>query len=219
MKTTRLIAGLTTAGLLGLAPVALTATPASAVVATTTTLVTQKTVADYGDNLGIYLDGEVKAADGTFVSGSASLQILTAANPVWTQIAVDESASFLYFGDVIAQSNAQYKVVFSDPTGAYAPSESAPVSVAVTRTIAVKNLKGASAKVRITVKPDFAKKKFKILTAKKAKGQYKLAAKVKTDSKGKAVYTFRGTRSIYYVRLVVPGDANFAKTVTQGSIS
>ncbi len=219
MKTTRIIAGLTTAGLLGLTPVALAASPASAVVATTSTLTLTQTEAAYGEDIGLDLDGSVVAADGSYVDGVASLQVLTASNQVWTEVATDDSPSSLYFSAVKAQSNAQYKVVFSDATGAYAPSESLPVTLGVTRKIDVKNLAGNDAKVRITVKPDFAKKKLKIFTAKKAKGKYKLAKKVKTDKRGKVVYKFRGSRSIYYVRLVVPGDANYVKTILEGSIS
>ena len=184
MRFTRLIAGLTTAGLLGLAPVAISS-PAQA----TDNLTTTSTVATYstlpitaGDK--ITLSSDVAASDGgSAYKGTVTLQAYTPKNPVWTTVATSDStyASF----EVKPTTNTAYKIVYSGYAAAsqyednYAPSESVPLEVGVKRKAVFKTpglfLVGK-------IKPDFKRKKV-VLKRKKGK-KYVAWKKVRTNKKG-----------------------------------
>lgn len=184
MRFTRLIAGLTTAGLLGLAPVAISS-PAGATenLTTTSTVETFSTLPiTVGDE--ITLSSKVTGSDGlSALYGSVSLQVYTPSNPVWTTVATDEGgyASF----QVKPQTNTAYKIVYSGYAAAnqyqdnYAPSESVPLQVGVKRKAVFKTpglfLVGK-------IKPDFKRKKV-ILKRKKGK-KFVAWKKVRTNRKG-----------------------------------
>jgi hypothetical protein len=184
MRFTRLIAGLTTAGLLGLAPVALSA-PAEAATtyATVSTVAASAPQVTYGDD-NLSINGAVTTtAGGSVFYGTVALQTYSANNPVWTTIQTDDTAGSYYFFDIKPDSNSQYKVVYSGFTATngdvYAPSESAPLGVGVKRKAVFKTpglfLVGK-------IKPDFKHKKV-ILKRKKGK-KYVAWKKVRTNQKG-----------------------------------
>ena len=184
MRFTRLIAGLTTAGLLGLAPVAISS-PAQA----TDNLTTPSTVATYstlpitsGDT--ITLSSDVAASDGgSAYKGTVTLQAYTPKNPVWTTIATSDTTYATF--EVKPTTNTAYKIVYSGYGAAsqyednYAASESVPLEVGVKRKAVFKTpglyLVGK-------IKPDFKRKKV-VLKRKKGK-KYVAWKKVRTNKKG-----------------------------------
>ncbi len=216
MRTPRLIAGLI-ASLVCLATLSVSA-PAQATENLTTTseitAVTKKV--SYGDGK-LTLFGGVKGSDGNPVPrGTAALQEFTAAKPVWTTVATEAyPGGFAYYGVPILR-NTRYRIVYegytaTSPTeNSYAPSESAPVAVRVSRAIKAKTF-GRRLVGRVT--PDYTNRKVKVLL--KAGTKYVPFTKVRTDQDS----TFRvklpagqpGARLRY--RLYIPGNVNFAVTV------
>jgi hypothetical protein len=215
MRMPRLIAGLVTAGLLGVAPLAISAPAHADNLTTTSTLEVSAPLVQYGDD--VYFNGRVTGSDGLGATyGTASLQVLTPANPVWTTVATDDSPSFVSLYDVVPATNSQYRVVYSGYTAqnayqdTYAPSESAPVAVGVARAIKAKT---PGLRVVGKVAPDYAKKKVKVL--RKVGKNYKPFKTVKTNKKSKFSVKLpagkRGKR--LYFRLYIAGDASYSTTV------
>lgn len=214
MRPSRLVAGLVTAGLVGFVPIAISAPANADTIGSATTLTVSPPFSSANFEVGdsLYFNGTVRGADGTSTpnSGTATLQVYTPATPAWTSIATDSSPSSLYFPDVKATTNAQFKVVFSGGPSGYGssadtltPSESVPVAVAVTRKV---KLKTNRLKVSGKVTPDYAKKKVKVL--RKAGKKFKKFAAVKTDKKGRFVFNAPRRNKFKFV-LVIPGDASF----------
>lgn len=207
MRISRLVSGVVAAGLVGVVPVAISAPANAAPSSTTLALSTSAEGIEYRDSLSF--SGGVAGPSGGFVStGTASLQVFTAAAPVWTTIATDTTPSSYFFSNITAGSNALYKVVFSGgaSSGGVAadPSESAPVNVAVQRKVKAKT-RGLS--VIGKVSPDYRRGKVKILV-KKGKS-FKNYTSFKTDKKGR--FTFRAPkRNGFRFVVSVPGDAAFA---------
>lgn len=208
MRISRLVAGAVTAGLVGVVPLAVSA-PASAAPATIT-LTTSTPAVVYKDSLSF--SGNITGPNGGFItSGTASLQVFTAAAPVWTTIQTDTSASSYFFSGVVAGSNAQYRVAYSGGSSgsssapvAADPGTSAPVAVAVQRKVKAKT-KGLSVIAKVT--PDYGKKKVQILVKKGKK--FKKFKTFKTDKKGQ--FTFRAPkRNGFRFVVSIPGDATFA---------
>lgn len=215
MRTTRLVAGLVTAGLALASPVLVGASPASAATLSSTVTITppSSTQLEYGDSL--YLSGVVKGSDGRTPNSptAVALQVSTPTVPTWTTIATDDSAYFS-FSDLKAVSNASYKVVFAGGTSGFGSSantltasESAPVTITVSRTIKAKT-KGL--KVIGKVVPDYGKKKVKILQVVGKKKTRKYAS-VKTNKSGRFSFRAPNKRGFRFV-VVIPGDASFAGT-------
>ena len=220
MRITRLVAGLVTAGLVGLVPLAATA-PANAAgtQASTTTLTLSPSFDggpfEIGDTLNF--TGTVTGADGTSTpnstnGGTATLLVSSPSNPTFTPIATDTGGS-LYFS-VQASTNATYKVSYSGGISGFGTSattltgsESAPIGVAVARTLKIKT---NNLTINGKVLPSFGKEKIKIL--KKAGKKYKKYTSVKTNKKGK--FTFRAPRkNKFRFAVVVPGNALYSAAV------
>lgn len=207
MRFTRIIAGTVTAGLVGLVPMAVSS-PADAAVPYTTVVAATASApgVEYGDDISI--NGAVTdTAGGSVFYGTATLQVYSSKNPVWTTVQVDDTAGSFYFFDVKPESNSQYKVVYSGFTATngdtYSVSESAPVTVAVQRTDSLKT-KGLS--VIGKIKPDFAKKKV-VIKRKKGK-KYVPFKKVKTDSKGVFRFKAPGKRGFKFT-VTIPSDTDY----------
>ena len=148
-----------------------------------------------------------------FLGAAVALQVSTPTVPTWTTIATDDSAYFS-FSDLKAVSNASYKVVFAGGTSGFGSSantltasESAPVTITVSRTIKAKT-KGL--KVIGKVVPDYGKKKVKILQVVGKKKTRKYAS-VKTNKSGRFSFRAPNKRGFRFV-VVIPGDASFAGT-------
>lgn len=212
MRTSRLVAGLVTAGLVGLAPVALSAPANAATLPTTASLTVSPPLAkkatafSYGDALRF--SGAVTGSDGSTPSGgTATLQVSTPAVPTFTTVSTDTSPGYLYFPDVTAQSKAVYKVVFSgysSSTNTYNPTESAPLTVAVSRAIKPKT-KGLTVSAKVS--PDYPRGKVKIL--RKDGKKFKKYATVKTNKKSRFSFRAPNRRGFKFV-VVIPGDATFS---------
>ena len=207
MRFTRIIAGTITAGLVGLVPVAVSSPANAATPYTTVVAITASTPGvAYGDDITI--DGAVTDNTGGSASfGTATLQVYSTKNPVWTTVQTDDTAGSFIFFDVKPESNAQYKVVYSGFTAAngdtYSASESAPVAVAVQRTDSLKT-KGLS--VIGKIKPDFAKKK--VVIKRKQGKKYVSWKKIKTDNKG--VFRFKApNKRGFKFSVTIPSDTHY----------
>ncbi|HXH79056.1 hypothetical protein [Nocardioides sp.] len=189
MRFSRIITGLTAAGLLGLTPLAVSA-PANADGQTYTSNIAfeispAQSLYSYGDDF--YVSGSVTGptAVDTPTGGQAQLQMLTPANPVWTTIAVDDSPGFLYFtGDFKFLSNTQLKVVYTGYTAtsqfddSYLAGESAPLVVPVTYVL---NAKTPGTSIVGKIKPSYKKKK--VIIQRKVGKTYKKYRTVRTNNK------------------------------------
>lgn len=218
MRITRLVAGSVAAGLLGLTPIAIsTSADAAVTVATATSLTSEKTAYVYGDR--ILFDAAVTTTDpaNPYAPGAATLYILRPGSTTWEPISSDEGVSYLYFTDVVAESNATYKVVYpggTDATGdVYTASESAPFAISTSRKLDIKNPRGTFIKGKVS--PDY--KKSKVLVQKKVGKKWKKFRTLKTDKKSKFSTTLPATRKRTYWRFVVKGDSAFAATTAEGS--
>lgn len=218
MRITRLIAGTVSAGLLGVTPLAISAPAEAAVTVTTaTSLTSEKTTYVYGDK--IYFDSAVTTSDpnNAYAPGSATLYVLTPGSTTWAPISSDEGVSYLYFTDVTAVSNAQYKVVYpggTDATGdVYLASESAPFTIATARKMTIKNPRGTFVKGKI--KPDYKKKK--VVVQKKVGKKWKKFRTLKTTKKSAFQTTLPASRKRTFFRFVVKGNSKFVASTQEGS--
>lgn len=205
MRFNRIIAGTITAGLAGFVPLAVSS-PADAAGATTTTLAASAPAVVYGDQVS-FSGNVADTVGGAPYTGTVSLQVYSAANPVWTEVQNDTSPSSFYFSGVKPAMNSQYKVVYSGATettgDVFTPSESAPVTVGVQRKTVLKT-KGLV--VIGKVKPDFGKKKV-VIKRKKGK-KYVAFKKVKTNKKGAFRFKAPGKKGFKF-SVTIPSDANY----------
>jgi hypothetical protein len=215
MRTTRLIAGTVTAGLLGLAPIAIAAPSQAADTWTTTTVATPSAVElEYGDDF--YISVDVDGADGRIPEGTSTLMAMEAGTSAWVPVATG-TASYSSFYDVKPQMNTAYKVVYTGYTDTdqgpngdnYQPSESAPFTVTVARKITRPD-SGFVIKGKVT--PDYAKKKIVIQVSKKEKKGYKKFKTIKTNKKGKYKVTLPRRGGTWYYAFIVKADAKYAAT-------
>lgn len=211
MRITRLVAGTVTAGLLGLAPIAVAAPSQATVNLTTTTVAApSETKLVYGEDL--YVDVDVDASDGYSASyGTSTLYAMEAGTSAWTPVATGTSASASFF-DVKPQATTTYKVVYSGYTATstyqdnYAPSESAPFTVSVARKITYPS-SGFVIKGKVT--PDYGKKKIVIQASKKQNKGFKKFKTIKTKANGKYKVTLPKRGGTWYWSFVVKGDSRF----------
>lgn len=221
MRFTRLVAGLTTAGLLGLAPVAISS-PAGATENLTTTVTIEQNygdpVVEYGTEVSFI--GSVVASNGDSVyEGTVTLYRLTPADPTWVPMATVESGGYISFENFKPQTNAAYKAVYSGATAVdayhdnYAASETAPYAVNVFRKLSIKNPRGTFIKGKVA--PKYKKKKIVIL--KKVGKKYKKFRTLRTNKKSRFSTTLPASRRRTFFRITVPGDKNFVTAVQEGS--
>jgi hypothetical protein len=211
MRTTRLIAGTVTAGLLGLTPIAIAApSQASDNLTTTTTAAPSETTVEYGDD--IYVSVDVDASDGYSASyGTSTLYAMEAGSTAWVPVATGTYASSSFY-DVKPAKTTTYKVVYSGYTAQstyqdnYAPSESAPFTVSVARTIGHPS---SGFVIKGKIKPDFANKKVFIKVSKKAKKGFKKYKTIKTNSSGKYKITLPKRRGTWYWSFSIKGDSQY----------
>ncbi|MEO9326239.1 hypothetical protein ABFT23_22310 [Nocardioides sp. C4-1] len=76
------------------------------------------------------------------------------------------------------------------------------------RRIALKDLKGRDARIRMTVKPEFGRKYLQIQRFKK--GKFRKIGAVRTNAKGVAVRVFEGSRRGIRYRVIAPGGTKYA---------
>ena len=215
MRMPRLITGLVAAGLLGVAPLAVSAPAQAANLTTVSTLEVDDTLVSYGEDLSF--SGRVTASDGTLASdGTVSLVVRTPSNPAWTVVATDDYPGSYFFSGVKPSSNSEFMIVYSGYTATasfedtYAASQSVPVAVGVARAIKAKT---PGLRVVGKVTPDYAKSKVKVF--RKVGKKYKPFKTVKTNKKSKFSVKLpaakRGKKLFF--RLYIPGNAEFAATI------
>lgn len=217
MRTTRLIAGTVSAGLLGLTPLAVAAPSQAADNWTTVTTATPSAAAvKYGDD--IYISVDIASSDGYSpggTDGTSTLYAMEAGTTAWVPVATAES-TYASFYDVKPKANTAYKVVYSgftDPDQGtygdnYAPSESAPFAVSVVRNVKIDNAK-AKLTIKGKVKPDYKKKKVKIKIKKGKK--YVNFKSVKTTKKSTFQVRLPAPRrgNKLFFKIIVPGNSKF----------
>ena len=215
MRTTRLIAGTVSAGLLGLAPIAIAAPSQAADTWTTTTTATPSVARlEYGDDF--YVSVDLASSDGYSpgsTDGTVTLMAQEAGSAAWVPVATAEN-TYASFYDVKPQMNTSYKVVYSgftDPDQGtygdnYTPSESAPFTIGVARKI-TRPSSGFVIKGKVT--PDYAKKKIVIQVSKKEKKGYKKWKTIKTDKKGKYKVRLPRRGGTWYWSFTVKADAKY----------
>ena len=211
MRTTRLIAGTVSAGLLGLAPIAIAAPSQAADTWTTTTTATPSVARlEYGDDF--YVSVDVPSSDGsTAYRGTSTLYAMEAGTSAWVPVATNTSAAGDFY-DIKPQMNTSYKVVYGGYTAAtqyedtYTPSESAPFTIGVARKI-TRPSSGFVIKGKVT--PDYAKKKIVIQVSKKEKKGYKKFKTIKTTSTGKYKVTLPKRGGTWYWSFAVKADSKF----------
>ncbi|WP_122817482.1 hypothetical protein [Nocardioides pantholopis] len=207
MRISRPLAGLISAALLGLVPLATSASPAAAAEGTSTSFSATKKSFTYGDPLGLYLGGSVNTATGTAYEGAAYLQMLPKGSSTWTNVAVDTAPGYLYF-NVKATRNALYRVAYVG-SARFSPSTSAAVNIKVKRKLAIKNPRGTL--IKGTVKPKY--KRGKVVIQRKVGKKWKKYKTMRANKKGKFSTTHKvfGSRTNY--RLILPANKAFSKTV------
>ena len=207
MRLSRTIAGLVSAGLLGVTPLAMAGTAHAKDNLTSTTTATPSTGAvTYGDEISVSVD--VVGSDGSSVyDGTQTLYALPAGSSTWTAVqTVDAGYSFY---DVKPKLNSTYKVVYSGYTATtsyedtVAASESAPFTVGVKRKVI---LRPQGLKLFGKVKPDYKRKKV-VLKLKKGK-KYVPWRKVKTNKKGAFVVKAPNRRGFKF-QVIIKGNAKY----------
>ena len=211
MRTTRLIAGTVSAGLLGLTPIAIAAPSQAADTWSTTTTATPSTdKVEYGDDF--YVTVDVPSSDGSSAfRGTSTLYVMEAGSSAGAPVATNTSAGGDFF-DVKPQMNSSYKVVYSGYTAAtqyedtYTPSESAPFTIGVARKITAPS-SGFVIKGKVT--PKYAKKKIVIKVSKKEKKGYKKWKTIKTNKKGKYKVRLPRRGGTWYWTFTTKGDSKY----------
>lgn len=224
MKTSRLIAGLIVAGLLGLTPPALSAaqTPTRVMATSSSTPAPSVDVVVVGDELEFR--GVVSATDpATGITepvqrGTVMLQVMSSTSSTWSNVATNDFPNQYHFPDVTPKTNSTYRVVYLGYTHQnpyeddYLPSESGTVEVGVQRKVTIKT-DDLTAKGKVA--PDFAKQKVTVL--KKVGKKYRKLTTVKTDAKGRFRVTFTARRAQrVHFAVEVPGDEHFVKARVLG---
>ncbi|WP_248579438.1 hypothetical protein [Nocardioides sp. InS609-2] len=215
MRMPRLIS--LVAGLVCLTPLAVTA-PAQATenLTTVSEIIVNTRAVSYGHGQ-LNIVGRVTANNvvlGTY--GGAALQERTPANPVWTTISNEPVPGLFASYGVPVLGNTEYRVVYYGYTATsatennYAPSQSAPVTIRVSRAIKAKTF---GHRVVGTVSPDYKNRKVKVL--RKVGKKYVPLTKVKTgqDSRFRANLPAGKPGERLRYRLYIPGNADFAATV------
>lgn len=215
----RIIAGTVTAGLLGVTPLAVSAPAQAADNWTTTTVATPSTNGVvYGDDL--YVSVDISSSDGYSPGGSdgtSTLYAMEAGSTAWVPVAT-ASSTYSSFYDVKPKMNTAYKVVYSgftDPDQGtygdnYAPSESAPFTVAVQRNVSIDKAK-ARMTIKGKVKPTYKRKKVKI-RIKKGKRYVKYRT-IKTDRRSRFTVRLPAPRrgKKLFFKITVPGNSQYVK--------
>ncbi len=221
MRMKRLFAGVLSAALLGMIPVAISAAPAQA--ATYTTRVTaEMSYTKIVAGRDISITGKTEFSNGSvwgqvpFGTGRVDLQRQFKGSSTWTTIDTDEYGDSFYFYPVKATQNATYRVVYVGGTkdGHTYTEASASKALKVTRDLGDKI---ANLKLQGKVKPDYKKKKVTIQVKAKKNGKWKKYATVKTNKKGKWARKLPAKSKCTYWRAFTKGDKKFVKSFSNYS--
>ncbi|QCX26658.1 hypothetical protein [Nocardioides jishulii] len=217
MRLHRTIAGLVSAALLGLAPVALAGAPAHAASYTTVTEIgASRTLIEYKGSYKPYLQASVKTPDGGSVFyGDVDLQA-SVAGAAYKTIRTVKASGFISFSDVVPSKNTTYRVIYKGGASSYdsySASNSKALTIKVARKLTIKNPKGT--KINGKVSPKYAKQK--IVIQKKVGKKWKKFRTLKTNKKSRFSVTLPAKRKRTYFRFIVPGNKAYAQRVAEGS--
>jgi hypothetical protein len=212
--TTRLLAGVTTAALIGATPVlpVVSASPAGAAEPRTTYTVAEPSVTavDYGDSFDVSVDLDSTTGYSP-TGGTTTLQALRSGAASWTTVATSTYPGSDFYG-VEPEMNTTYKVVYSgfaassSSDDSFAASESVEFQVGVRRTITHPS-GGLLLKGKVT--PGYARKKVTITSSKSRTGTYKAWKTVRTDKAGKYRVKLPARDGIWYWQVSVRGDSRW----------
>ena len=212
MRTSRLVTGVVAASLLGATPLGLAA-PAEAreTWSTTTTAEPSADLVEFGEQIDVGL--EVDSATGSSpVVGSSTLYSRRAGTTDWVAVATNSfpGADFL---DVAPRMTTTYMVVYGGGTESdtakgdrYAPSESAPFTVAVKRRITHPSA-GFELEGRVT--PRYRRKPVRIRASRDQEAGYELVRVVRTDRRGRYAFRLPRRNGTWYWIISVRGDKRF----------
>lgn len=213
MRLNRLISAAVAGSLLGVVPVAM-ATSANAAVTVPTTTVFTTTQTEYTVGETIFFDAAVTTADPSnqYAPGTATLWMLAPGSSAWAPVATDDSVSFLYFPDVTAVHNAQYKVTYAGGTDSggdvFTASESAPIAVSVAPKVEIDK-----AKKRLTIKgkitPKDATKKVQVKIKKGKKWKNFRTVKARNGKFSVTLPPARRGKKLFF-NIIVPASAKYA---------
>ncbi|CAN5496405.1 hypothetical protein BH09ACT12_BH09ACT12_11580 [soil metagenome] len=223
-----LLHGAVVAAALSLAPVAVvttTAAPAHAATTVHTKTTFQSDVRKHGEYGGTFIvSGEVTTLDDPDgygpLAGTAYLQRLAPGSKSWKNVASDDSPGYAYFPNYDKyKGNAKFRIYYTGGTydaGSsgernYPPSVSGVIKVKVTRKMTLKDVSKRQPTAIVKVSPKFGGKKI-LVQKKKGKKGWKTFRKVKTNKKGKARISFKGSRKGTPYRVVAPGNKQFVAT-------
>lgn len=220
MRVRRLLAAVTTVGLVAptVAIVSTIGTPASAAVATSIVaasgdrplIYASRKPATFGDNL--YANVDIVAADGTSpYGGTTTVQQLLAGQSTWSTVSTT-SGAYVSMSGVKANANATYRITWTgsgDWTGS-----TADVVVKVARDIDINGISGKAGFMG-KVKP---KGKVKIKVDKKVGKKWKKFRTVKTQKNGKFRMILQAPRRGGKMswRITFAGNKQFTKSVVTG---
>ena len=213
MRITRLVAGTVTAGLLGLAPLAVAAPGHAADTWDTITVATPSaTRLVYGDDF--YVSVDVDGTDGRDPEGTSTLMAMNAGSTTWVPVATNTSAGSDFF-EVKPRMNTTYKVVYTGYTDTdqgpngdnYKPSESASFTVRVARRITYPS---SGFVIKGKVKPDYGNKSIVIKVSTKKKQGFKAWKTISTTSTGTYKVTLPRRGGTWYWSFTVKGDSKYA---------
>lgn len=215
MRLHRTIAGLVSAALLGLAPVALASAPAHAASYTTVTEIgASRTLIEYKGGYKPYLEASVRTPDGSSVYyGDVDLQA-NVAGAGFTTIRTVKASGYLSFSDVVPAKNTTYRVIYkggASSTDTYAASTSKSLTVKVARKFTLKrtnNYRAYVYKGRVT--PDYGRKVIKIQVSKKKNKGYKKFKTIRTNKKGQYTLRLPNRKGTWHWRVLAPANKNYA---------
>lgn len=218
MRLTRLVAGATTASLLGLAPLALTTGTAHAAdKATVTTIKAFNPLVTFkGASPHLLVEVDLVDSDSSiYGAGTVTLFARPANAKKWKKVRTVAASDSVPLIDVVPKRTTQYRAEYSGGSsegyGTFAPSSSKTVKVRVSRKLtATTTLATKGLVVKGRVAPKYAKKK--IVVHKRVGAKWKKFRTLKTNKKSRFSVVLPKKRATTKYRVTVPGNKQYAKT-------
>ncbi|MGN0063044.1 MAG: hypothetical protein ACI379_02280 [Nocardioides sp.] len=212
MRISRVTAGLVTAGLLGLAPVAVTAPAHAADYTTAVQVGAQYAALTYGTAGYVDAAAYVPAASAYVPTGTLTLEASTNQGQSWTALStLDVNPSdATRFNNVKPQQNTTYRVSYSG--GVYG-SDTFQASTSATRTVKVARKVTFPKKNTFTMKgkvtPKYANKKIVITVSKRKTSGFKKFKTIKTNGQGAYKIAMPKKRGTFYYRFRTVADKQY----------
>lgn len=211
MRLNRVTAGLVTAGLLGLVPVAVTAPAHAADISTTVEFLSAKALV-YGSSSRVEAIAYDPESNTYVPSGTLDLQASTNSGKTWTTVGttdVNPSGS-VFFNGVKPRQNTSYRVVYSGTTyGAdtFLTSASRTQVTKVARKITFPRKNTFVMKGKVT--PKYAKKKIVITVSKRKNSGFKKFKTIRTNAQGNYKIAMPKKRGTFHYRFRTVADRQY----------